>query len=533
MLKVLIGTRFLAMWKSMFSRLSRNAKKQNKGMTILFSVLAIYVIASIFATVGGMFYFVAKPLIGAGLSWLYFALAGLMSVALCFIGSIFATQSQIFDAKDNELLLSMPIPPTYILASRLILLLLMNILYTLFVLLPAGAVYCYFAPVSVSMIAAFVVAVLLLPFFSLAIACVCGWLVELISSKIRHRNLISTILMLAFFFGYLFVYINLQNYLTELVKNGAAFGDAIERSFPPVYFFGSAIGNVNWLHLAFLSLWCLVPFFLVYALLSRSFIKIATTKKGAVKVKYQERALTVSSVKKALFLKELRRFFTLPAYILNSGLGAIMQVLFAGALIIKGPEILNSFVTLPEITQYIPALLCGVLCFCAVMTNTTAPSISLEGKNLWILKSNPINPADIFLAKVGANLSLGIPATIIAAVVCWVTVPMTLLQGIEILLLPIVIQIFSALWGLTANLWFPRFDWINTTLVIKQSMSAIVGMLGALAIAVIPVIVYIAALSNIILVEYYLIICFAFFTLVSAGLMGYIMTEGKRLFERM
>ena len=30
------------------------------------------------------------------------------------------TQAQMYDAKDNELLLSMPVPPSYILGSRIV-----------------------------------------------------------------------------------------------------------------------------------------------------------------------------------------------------------------------------------------------------------------------------------------------------------------------------------------------------------------------------------------------------------------------------
>ena len=35
----------------------------------------------------------------------------MMALTLSFVGSVFATQNQLYDANDNEFLLSMPIPP--------------------------------------------------------------------------------------------------------------------------------------------------------------------------------------------------------------------------------------------------------------------------------------------------------------------------------------------------------------------------------------------------------------------------------------
>lgn len=62
---------------------------------------------------------VAEKLCEMGLTWLYFAMAGTMALALSMLGSVFMTQAQLYDAKDNERLLSMPIPPKYILLTRI------------------------------------------------------------------------------------------------------------------------------------------------------------------------------------------------------------------------------------------------------------------------------------------------------------------------------------------------------------------------------------------------------------------------------
>jgi ABC-2 type transport system permease protein len=68
--------------------------------------------------------------------------------AMMFIGSIFAAKAQLYEAKDNELLLSMPIPPSAILASRMLTLLLINLAFDLMIAVPAGIAWaqsCRFA----------------------------------------------------------------------------------------------------------------------------------------------------------------------------------------------------------------------------------------------------------------------------------------------------------------------------------------------------------------------------------------------------
>ena len=150
-----------------------------------------------------------------------------------------------------------------------------------------------------------------------------------------------------------------------------------------------------------------------------------------------------------------------------------------------------------------------------------------------IIKSIPVNPMDVFAAKVMANLVIAAPCLIIVAVVSWFTVPMSPTQAILILLLPLIVQVFSALWGLASNLWLPQFSWINETAVIKQSMSSVVGMLGALAIVALPVIVYIAALGSVIVIDSYLILCLVFFVIACLALFGYIKTAGEKLFLKL
>lgn len=531
MFKVLLKTRLAALFDSVFRRGSVNSKERGPVFKVLMGLLALYVIVALLFSTGAMFHMIAKPLISVNLGWLYFSLTSLFAFILSFVGSVFVAKAQIFEAKDNDLLLSMPISPSVILASRASVIVFLNLIYTLFIMLPAIFVYGMNAEITPAMLTIFIIAVLLLPFFSSAVSLIFGWLIALISSKLRRKNLITTILMLVFFIGYMSIYMNMQSYMSELISNGEAIGEAIKKVFPPAYFFGTAINNIDWLSLLLFALWCIVPFLIIYIVLARSFIKIATTNVGEYKAVYVEKSLKSSSSRIALIKKDLLRFFNTPIYLINCGLGVIFQIIIAGALIIKGSSILPAELAAMGDTVSLPIILCLIMCFCVAMTNTTAPSISLEGKNLWLLKALPVATKDVLFAKIDANLIIGIPVIIVVSIVSWIALPMSFLEGLIILMVPLTLQVFTALWGLISNLIFPKLDWINETTVIKQSASVLVGMFGILAIIMVAVILYVAKLSEIIPIEQYMMICALFFIILSIGMVYFIRTKGVRMFE--
>lgn len=51
-----------------------------------------------------------QPLLDAGMGWLYWCLMGLIAIFLGVFGSVFNTYSSLYQAKDNDLLLSMRSP---------------------------------------------------------------------------------------------------------------------------------------------------------------------------------------------------------------------------------------------------------------------------------------------------------------------------------------------------------------------------------------------------------------------------------------
>ena len=206
MLKLLVKKQLAEIFRSYFYDAKKN-KARSKGVTaayfILFALLMVVVI-------GGMFTALSLALCGSlaavGVDWLYFTIMALLAVLLGAFGSVFNTFSGLYLAKDNDLLLSLPIPVGAIMGARLMSVYLMGLLYSAVVIVPAVIVYWVAVAATPTVLCGGVLLVVLISVFVLTVSCALGWLVAKLSLKLRHKSLITVILSLAFLGGYYFFY---------------------------------------------------------------------------------------------------------------------------------------------------------------------------------------------------------------------------------------------------------------------------------------------------------------------------------------
>ena len=115
---------------------SRRKKQRSPAAIAGFVLIMLFA----FLSIGMMFYMMADSTLPAiheaGLDWLYFAFFGLIVLGLGVIGSAFMTNSILYKAKDNELLLSMPIPPAKLLFVRMLTVLIISFFFCALVWTP-------------------------------------------------------------------------------------------------------------------------------------------------------------------------------------------------------------------------------------------------------------------------------------------------------------------------------------------------------------------------------------------------------------
>ena len=193
---------------------------------------------------------------------------------------------------------------------------------------------------------------------------------------------------------------------------------------------------------------------------------------------YREKHNRQRSIDAALLDREFSRFTASPNYMLNCGLGTFLMPLCAIAVLWKGSELFEMLdVMFAETEGSVTLLLCVVFCGLVSMNFMTAPSVSLEGKSLWLLQSLPVEPWRIFRAKIrmqllltGLPLLLCIGCTETVYSMCWLQLLMILLFGGSYMLL-------MAQVGLFLGIKMPTMTWTNEIMPIKQGGAVIITLL--------------------------------------------------------
>ena len=407
MLKILLKKQIAEVFRSYFYDAKKN-KARSKAAVAAYIVLFVVIMLGV---LGGMFTLLAlsmsAPMAAAGMEWLYFALMGLLAILLGSFGSVFNTYSGLYLAKDNDLLLSMPIPVNAIMGARLLSVYLLGLMYSGVVILPAVIVYWFTVSASLGVIAGSILLLLLISIFVLTLSCALGWVVAKISLKLKNKSFITVVISLAFFAIYYFFCFRAQTIISDFVANAVTYGEKIKGAAYPIYLFGCvALGDGK--AMAVVTAVVLALFGVMWLLLGRSFLKIATSSGKTERRMYRETRTQRKSIGAALLGKEFARFLSSPNYMLNCGLGVLLLPISGIVLLIKGRDLMPMLAMVFDNQPGSAAvLLCTAVCVVASMNDMAAPSISLEGKNLWLLQSLPVKPWQALRAKLSVQLLPG------------------------------------------------------------------------------------------------------------------------------
>lgn len=480
MLKLLLKKQLFEIFRSYFYDAKKN-KARSRLATALYIGLFVLLMAGI---LGGIFTLLAVklcgPLAAAGLGWLYFALMGLIAVLLGAFGSIFNTYAGLYLPKDNDLLLSMPVPVSSLVAARLSGVYLMGLMYSAVVILPAVIVYWVTVGVTASAVLGGLVLTLLISLAVLVLSCALGWVAAKISQKLRNKSLVVVLASLVFIGLYYFVYFKAQSVLQDLLANAGTYGAQIRSRAYPLYLFcsvGTGSGAAMLAVTAAVAALC----GLMWVLLSRSFLHIATSTGKTARRAYRETALRRRSVDGALLHRELAHFAANPAYMLNCGLGTFLMPICAVAVLWKGGSLFAMLDALFADTEgSVPVMLCVLLCGLASMNLMTAPSVSLEGKSLWLMQSLPVEPWQALRAKLRMQVLLTVPPLLLCAVCAAIVCPLGPAGLLVMAVFAASYALLGALAGLTLGVKMPVLTWTDQLMPIKQSAPVMLTLFGGM-----------------------------------------------------
>ena len=465
-------------------------KEFSKGKAALMIILYAYLAIVFIFVFGSMFFTLSAPYHEAGIDWLYFAFTGLVATLISVFGSSFMTMNQLYMAKDNELLLSMPIPPKFIMLARMGAIVIMNAALSIVVFIPSGIIRLVTVGGSVWEAVVFILGFVFTVMFSVTLCCLFGYLLALLMAKSKKKNIISLIFSVAFLIIYFSVYTKIGSYISLLADNGTKVAEAVKYWILPFYCFGSGVKNPL-LFLVF-AIFCIGLFALCSYLIARSFIKIVTSKQDETDNLYKDKGVKISSPSDSMVKKELLKLKSSSVYMLNSCISILLLPIALVFAIIKYPSIAPSLMAEGVTLRLIfPAAVCAI---CAIngMGTMSSASLSLEGKNLWIIKTLPVEPGTILLAKAKAHLLISLPMPLICTLVL---IPFTKPDPLSAILGIILVAAscaLDALFGIFINFLLPRFDWQNEAQPIKQSSATLIALMRGMICGVIMALVVFA-----------------------------------------
>ena len=531
MLKLLVKKQLFEIFRSYFYDAKKN-KARTKGATIGYIVMFVLLMVCLLGTMFGVLSnTMCGPLAEMGMDWLYFVIMGMMAVFLGAFGSVFNTYSGLYLAKDNDLLLSMPIPVRVIMTSRLLSVYLMGLMYSGIVILPAILVYWFTVPVTAGRILGGVVLLVDISLFVLTLSCALGWVVAKISLKLKRKSFITVIVSLVFFGLYYFVCFRSQAMITDLLLNAEDVGNKLKGIYP-LYLFGR-VGCGDGVAMLIVSAVVIALLALVWYLIARSFLHIATASGNTAKTVYHEKAVKPVSADAALLRKELGRFTASPLYMLNCGLGTVFLVVLAVLALIKGREVflmMNALFAGGEGFVTVLAALC--LCLLAGSNDISTPSVSLEGKSLWIAQSLPIDPWQALRAKLRMHLLITELPLVVCAVCVAAVSGAALPEIVMMIVTPMVYVVLSATFGLFMGLKRPNLNWTSEVAPIKQGLVVFLSMFVGWLVAVALGFLYYALMARVGAVAFLLAVT-ALFAVLALVLVRWLKTSGAKIYQHL
>ena len=464
--------KMVSLLKAMMSQDMNLFKYKVKGSNNIKKVILILLLSIVFMSAIGSYYFMlAKMLRKIELTFIMLTIALLIPSIFTLIEGIYKSQGILFDAKDNDLLFSLPIKKRTIITARLIKMYIFQFIYNLIFILPALVIYIYLESPA---------------------------------------------------FNFYFLSLNSNNWLNAIVKNATSINDVITKIYYPIGAYINLIQHFDLLIFMKLLLINFIPLIIFILILNKSYFKtISRTKESSLVSNNTKLKFRKKSIIKALVLKEAKKYFSSPVYIFNTMFGLLLMIIFTIAICVNFKGTMSIMLNLSNkdlvfLVSIVPKVYYCIIILLTFITSITSSSISIEGKSFNISKSLPISIEKSIAAKIIFSCLIMIPIILICNLIFIINFKVKILDFLAIFLISFIAPFISSCLGLIINLKYPKMNFTSDTEVVKQSMSSIISvLLGILmAMALIGMFFIKINLNYVVLIQLLLLILVSFVLIV-------------------
>lgn len=453
----------------------RNSSKLKK---ILFPVILFIIVCFSFGTYA---YMIGEKLAPLHLTYVMLSMFIILVTVMTFMEGIYKSQGILFEAKDNDLLFSLPIKKSQILFVRIFKLLLFQYIYNSMFLLPAYIVFIYFEKPGISFYLISLLMTILIFIIPTVISSILGYVIKSSASKFKSKKIMQTLLSSIVFLGIFYFSMNLETFIQDIASKATSINDILTSIYYPLGLYINLITNFKILDLVKLLLVNIVPFILFIVIGAKFYFSIiSSSKETKINKNLNHKNTTIIQRKPIISLarKELKRYFSSPVYMFNTSFGLLLSVIVSIYLCFKGQDIFDIILTNYGVTSdlSLPVLFYFFILFVGFMTSISSSSISLEGKTMNITKSLPIQEKTILDSKILTCFMIELPFILFSSILFFIKFRPSMFYIILIMILGFLTIFLSASIGLIVNLKYPKMNAMNDTEVVKQSMSSMISV---------------------------------------------------------
>ncbi|HPL02053.1 MAG TPA: hypothetical protein PLE59_00890 [Bacteroidales bacterium] len=455
-------------------RINRFLKKK-KGKTKVALISLLFIVALLFFMgIGFLYYMMFADILKAEGKVEYILLiASSFGAFMLVMQTIVRADGHLFKARDYDMLMSMPINQRDVVFSKVLSLLFADYLFFSIFFIPGVIVYGVHTGFTAWLIIYGLISLVVTPLLPISIFSFLSYFVSIITRNWKYKNIFKIIIMFLFVVGIMMISITSQN----MEDNPGQFAESMFNSARAIYYPGylNYLGFMGNIGAALLYIGLNVGFFSIFVfLLGITYQKTnSRTEKSFKKEEFiLDDKITSDGEIKTLFKKEFKRYISSPIYVLNSGVGAVLLPILLVVMFLQlrsGTEAIDSSLIFVIIT--------AMGYFIITITSTTSCTISLEGKQFWIIKSAPVKTENVFIAKALINIVSALPFLLIAIVLAIFLVKFSLIQILIYATVVLLGLLLITNLGLLINLFLPKMVWDQEVKVVKQSASVVVLML--------------------------------------------------------
>ena len=206
-------------------------KNSNKLKKVLFP---IFIFGIVSVSIGAYAYMLAEPLHKVNLTYVMLSMFLTLVTILTFMSGIYKSQGILFDAKDSDLLFSLPIKRSSILFLRIFKLIIFQYIYNLMFLLPAFVVYIIFEKPGPVFYLVSILMTVLIPLIPTVISSLIGYLVKIISSKFKAKKIIQTILSIIVFLIVYIISLRINDFVANIATQATSINDMLTKIYYPI-----------------------------------------------------------------------------------------------------------------------------------------------------------------------------------------------------------------------------------------------------------------------------------------------------------